>query len=266
MRFHERKQSVSESRIIKRMGRRRKEQPGWAVTNEWEKTVMIIYLVRHGETDWNRAGRLQGQTDIELNEKGREQAAKLREKLSGVVLDAAFSSSLTRAKQTRRIILDGRNVPAWDEPLLKEMNFGQWEGEMLREIRADEGHPLHDLFEQPGRYAAPRTAESFEDLYRRTWGFMNETLCPLETKYGNVLIVAHGGSGRSILNPLADVPVARFWEKPMGNCAVARIALENGEFRLLEYDSGITPSSKKSGISMQKGCQWHAFGILGEEE
>ena len=107
---------------------------------------MILYLVRHGETDWNRAGRLQGQTDIELNEKGREQAAKLRGKLAGVELDAAFSSSLTRARQTRQIILDGRNVPAWDEPLLKEMNFGQWEGDMLKEIRADEDHPLHDLF------------------------------------------------------------------------------------------------------------------------
>ena len=214
---------------------------------------MIIYLVRHGETDWNRAGRLQGQTDIELNEKGREQAEKLREKLSGAELDAAFSSSLARARQTRQIILDGRNVPAWDEPLLKEMNFGQWEGGMLKEIRADEAHPLHDLFERPGRYAAPRTAESFEDLYRRTWEFMNEKLRPLETAYGHVLIVAHGGAGRSILNPLADVPVARFWEKPMGNCALAQIALENGRFRLLEYDPGTASSSKK-------------IGILGEEE
>ena len=214
---------------------------------------MVIYLVRHGETDWNRAGRLQGQTDIELNEKGREQAAMLREKLSEVELDAAFSSSLTRARQTRQIILDGRNVPAWDEPLLKEMNFGQWEGDMLREIRAKEDHPLHDLFVQPGQYAAPQTAESFEDLYNRTWKFMNEKLRPLETAYGHVLIVAHGGAGRSILNPLAGVPIARFWEKPMGNCAVARIALENGEFRLLEYDPGTAFSSKK-------------IGILGEEE
>ncbi len=214
---------------------------------------MIIYLVRHGETDWNRAGRLQGQTDIELNEKGREQAAMLRGKLSEVELDAAFSSSLTRAKQTRQIILEERNIPAWDEPLLKEMNFGQWEGDMLKEIRANEDHPLHDLFVQPGRYAAPRTAESFENLYSRTWKFMNEKLRPLETAYGHVLIVAHGGAGRSILNPLADVPVERFWEKPMGNCAVARIALENGEFRLLEYDPGTASSSKK-------------IGLLGEEE
>ncbi len=214
---------------------------------------MILYLVRHGETNWNRAGRLQGQTDIELNEKGREQAAKLRGKLAGVELDAAFSSSLTRARQTRQIILDGRNVPAWDEPLLKEMNFGQWEGDMLKEIRADKDHPLHDLFVRPGRYEAPQTAESFEDLYRRTWKFMNEKLRPLETAYGHVLIVAHGGAGRSILNPLAGVPVGRFWEKPMGNCAVARIALENGEFRLLEYDPGTADSSKK-------------IGILGEEE
>lgn len=218
-----------------------------------KKTGMIIYLVRHGETDWNRAGRLQGQTDIELNEKGREQAEKLREKLSGIELDAAFSSVLTRARQTRQIILDGRNIPEWDEPLLKEMNFGQWEGDRLKGIRADADHPLHDLFVQPGRYAAPQTAESFEDLYRRTWKFMNEKLRPLETVYANVLIVAHGGAGRSILNPLAGVPVERFWEKPMGNCAIARIALENGEFRLLEYDPGTGASSKK-------------IGILGEEE
>ena len=156
---------------------------------------MILYLVRHGETNWNRAGRLQGQTDIELNEKGREQAAKLRGKLAGVELDAAFSSSLTRARQTRQIILDGRNVPAWDEPLLKEMNFGQWEGDMLKEIRADKDHPLHDLFVRPGRYEAPQTAESFEDLYRRTWKFMNEKLRPLETAYGHVLIVATAGRG-----------------------------------------------------------------------
>ena len=214
---------------------------------------MIIYLVRHGETDWNRAGRLQGQTDIELNERGREQAGKLREKLAGIELDAAFSSSLKRAKETRQIILEGRDIPAWDEPLLKEMNFGQWEGDMLKEIRADAAHPLHDLFEQPGRYAAPPSAESFEELSRRTWEFMNERLRPLEAVYGSVLIVAHGGAGRSILNLLSGVLAERFWEKPMGNCAVARIALEDGVFRLLDYDPGMASSSKK-------------IGILGEEE
>lgn len=200
---------------------------------------MIIYLVRHGETDWNRQGRLQGQADVELNDNGRKQAAAIREKLGNVRLDAACSSDLKRAKETMRIILNGRKVPVWEDPRLREMDFGRGEGGLIREIKADEKNPLYGLFEYPGRYIPPETVESFEHLYRRTGEFMKERLLPLEKQYENLLVVGHGAVNRSILNPLMGVGQDHFWEKKMKNCAVAKIALEDGRLRLLEYDPGI---------------------------
>ena len=71
---------------------------------------MLIYLVRHGETDWNLAGRVQGQADNDLNETGREQARLTAKKLFGVTFDAAFCSTLIRAIHTAQIILGEQPV------------------------------------------------------------------------------------------------------------------------------------------------------------
>ena len=89
---------------------------------------MKIYLMRHGETEWNVARRFQGTTDIPLNENGRRLAGLTARALKDVPFDAAFSSPLARAYETAQIMLGDRQVEILKDPRLIELSFGEYEG------------------------------------------------------------------------------------------------------------------------------------------
>lgn len=195
---------------------------------------MKIYLFRHGETDWNKARRLQGQSDIPLNEFGRELAVKTAEALKGVRFDAAFSSPLCRAAETAQIILGDRDIPLVLDNHLKEINFGEGEGVEFAIAKKDPAHPLYPFFHMPERYIPPAGAESLQDVMARGREFLKERLLPLEGKCQNVLIVAHGAFIRSLVNPVAGIPMEDFWHIGLANCGAVILSLENGELKVLE--------------------------------
>ena len=89
---------------------------------------MKIYLIRHGETSWNTLGRLQGRTDIELNENGIRLAKITGEKLKDVHFDLAIASPLKRAYETAGLVLGDRNIPILTDERIEEISFGEWEG------------------------------------------------------------------------------------------------------------------------------------------
>ena len=89
---------------------------------------MMLYIVRHGETDWNRMKKVQGHTDIPLNDYGRHLAEETAEGMKEIRLDLGFTSPLKRARETAEIILAGRNIPLIDEERIKEIGFGRYEG------------------------------------------------------------------------------------------------------------------------------------------
>src|SRR5262245_17154670 len=91
-----------------------------------------MVLVRHGETDWNREERFQGQLDIPLNDVGRSQATRLKQQLSDFDFDAVYSSPLTRALETARMIAGG--VPVQCDMRLTEVHHGSWQGKTKRDI------------------------------------------------------------------------------------------------------------------------------------
>ena len=207
---------------------------------------MKIYLVRHGETDWNKMGRLQGQCDVQLNEYGISLAEKTADGLAGVPFDAAFSSPLCRAAETARIILGKRNTPLYLDDRLKEIGFGVMEAADYNLSRQNKEHPVYKFFQTPVDYQPPEGGESFEQLYARSAEFLREKILPLEGKLETVLIVGHGAMNRSILNPLAGVPLEDFWRIAMPNCAVSLLSLESGRFIILEesrvfYDGAVRP-------------------------
>ncbi len=195
---------------------------------------MTIYLFRHGETDWNKAKRLQGQSDIPLNAFGRELALKTSEALKGVRFDAAFSSPLCRASETARIILAGSKTPLTLDARLKEINFGEWEGQEFAAAKKDKAHPLYDFFCRPEQYIPPAGAETFREAMARGREFLEEQIMPLEEKSANVLIVAHGAFNRALVNPVAGIPLEDFWHIGLANCAATILALKNGAFTVLE--------------------------------
>lgn len=195
---------------------------------------MLIYLMRHGETDWNKARRLQGQSDIPLNEFGVELAVKTAEGLKEVPFDAAFSSPLNRALVTARTVIGGRNVAVETDERLKEIDFGPSEGECFDPAKQNPNHPLHNFFCNPGSYAPTDGAESFEKARKRAEEFLRDKILPLEGKCENVLLVAHGAFNRCILNSIAGIPDSDFWQIDLPNCSVSVLSLEKGEFRILE--------------------------------
>ena len=92
------------------------------------ETIMKLYIIRHGETPWNAEERLQGQTDIPLNENGIRLAKITGEALKDVPFDFAISSPLKRARQTAELVLAGRQIPVLEDARIEELSFGSWEG------------------------------------------------------------------------------------------------------------------------------------------
>lgn len=203
---------------------------------------MKIYLVRHGETAWNESGRIQGQTDIDINEQGWEQARAAAERLADIPFEIAFCSPLMRARHTAEAIIGDRKISLIPDDRLKEINFGPWEGLDIRTVKEGSGEP----FTKPGDYIAPEGAESFEQLYARSADFVKKVLLPLEGSYETVLVVAHGGLNRSILNPILKIPVSDFWHIHMGNCATAVLECKDGNLSVMDYiDSQSTNTKSK---------------------
>lgn len=195
---------------------------------------MKIYLFRHGETDWNKGRRLQGQSDIPLNEAGRALAEETARAMGPIPFDRAFCSPLRRAEETARILLGTGQVPLEADRRLMEIGFGECEGAGFDEAKTDPAHPLYGFFCRPESYVPPAGGESFPEVRKRGREFLRERILPLEGICGNILVVAHGAFNRSILNDIAGIPPERFWEITLPNCAASILSLEEGRFRIVE--------------------------------
>ncbi|MFA4999712.1 MAG: histidine phosphatase family protein [Parcubacteria group bacterium] len=148
----------------------------------------MIYLARHGQTDWNLGKRLMGLTDIPLNEFGIAQAQLLGKEASQLKIDHIFSSSLLRAKETAEIINKFINVGISLDERLRELNYGVIEGRILKEIPSE-------CWEQFNLHPEQLGAESFESVYNRIKDFFGDLA---KKNLSNVLIVTHGGALRMI--------------------------------------------------------------------
>jgi len=158
--------------------------------------VTTLLLVRHGETDWNAEGRLQGHTDRPLNEFGRRQAKDLADRLAGEGPDAIYASDLARAKETAEIVGERLGLTVVVDPDLREKDWGTWEG-----LTGDER--VHVEFE----------GETTEDHRDRVMAAVRRIVARHPDQ--RVVVVTHGGSLRRIqaaVNGVAD-PVIE-------NCAV----------------------------------------------
>ncbi|MCR5798047.1 MAG: histidine phosphatase family protein [Eubacterium sp.] len=182
----------------------------------------MLYIMRHGETDWNKERKLQGRTDVALNEKGREMAREARERYKDVKFDICFCSPLVRARETAEILLEGTGVPIVFDKRLLEMKFGIYEG--VNGGYDDPECPVNVLFRSPEKYKTPvEGGESLDELFARTGEFLREEVEPRIAKNENVLIVAHGALNCSIICQVKDIPVEDFWSCGIENCKLKRL-------------------------------------------
>ncbi|MCL2931598.1 MAG: histidine phosphatase family protein [Trichodesmium sp. MAG_R03] len=184
-----------------------------------------LLLVRHGETDWNRDGKFQGQIDVALNDNGRAQGAQAAEFLKDIHLDFAVSSSMLRPKETAEIILQYHpdvELKLYDG--LWEISHGLWEGKFESEI--EDGFPglLKQWKEFPATVQMPE-GENLQQVWKRALVSWNEIIRSVS---GVGIVVAHDAINKAILCQLFGLEPQHFWNFKQGNGAVSVIDYPDG--------------------------------------
>lgn len=198
---------------------------------------MKLYIVRHGETDWNKARKVQGHSDIPLNEYGIHLAEQTAEGMKDIPFDMVYTSPLIRAKQTAEIILSGRDIPVFESEGIKELGFGAYEGLCCSgEFRAAESEAFKKFFTDTGNYIPAEGGESIQVLMERTGNFLKE-LCGNEELQGKqILVSTHGAAMTALLNNIrGNVAIADFWKWQVpANCAVTVAEVKDGVPAIVE--------------------------------
>jgi len=184
--------------------------------------VDTVVLLRHGETEWNRAGRTQGWAPIPLADRGREQARAARGHVADRYdVDRIVASDLVRARETADIMGEAVDAPVVHDRAWRERDFGALQGLL--------GEDLFDRFpefalSEHGRAAAERVPESGESLVEMSDRVTDAWADLTAREEGTVLLVAHGGTIRLVLGHLKgiDIPTAVL-EQSQGNCAVTEV-------------------------------------------
>jgi probable phosphoglycerate mutase len=186
-----------------------------------------LLLVRHGETDWNKEGRFQGQIDIPLNAHGTSQAEAASDFLSSVAIQRAYSSTMARPRQTAEVILAHHpGVPLTTTPGLMEIGHGRWEGCLEQEIAATWPELLADWKREPHTVTMP-DGETLQQVWDRsvgTWSTIVRGLSPEET----ALVVAHDAVNKTILCALLGLSPADIWMVKQGNGGVSVVDYPHG--------------------------------------
>lgn len=195
---------------------------------------MRVYIMRHGETDWNRLNKIQGRVDIPLNESGRNLARITAQKLREVPFAAAYTSPLVRAKETAQIVMGERQAPIVEDQRIAELAFGKGEG-----MRAKENgvyvSVFENFFEHPERYEPLIGGETLTHLCERTGAFWDELIGREEWQDKTILVSTHGAAMRGILHRVRNESLEHFW---MGNlirnCAVTIVDVNDDVCTVVE--------------------------------
>lgn len=189
-----------------------------------------ILLVRHGETNWNRDKRFQGQRDIPLNDNGRVQARQAAEFLKDIPIDRAVSSPMSRPKETAEIILNFHpGVVLTTDDNLREISHGLWEGKLDTEIETEFPGELERWQSTPAVVQMPE-GENLQDVWQRcavAW----QAIVDLSTELpsgSTVLVSAHDAVNKAILCQVVGLDPSYFWAFKQGNGAVSVIDYPHG--------------------------------------
>lgn len=192
---------------------------------------MELYIIRHGETDWNIAKRLQGRSNVELNENGRKLARITSEALKDLHFDKIYSSPLIRAYETAQIMRNTRDIEIEKDDRLMEISFGIDEGVESNRVSDN----FKNFFAHPELYTPPEGGETYESILSRTSSFLNEVIYPEATKYERVMIVAHGALNKALIVNLCDLEIKNMWDGEFQkNCCVNIFDISNTNIRTIE--------------------------------
>lgn len=196
---------------------------------------MKFFLVRHGETEWNKLGRFQGHQDINLNERGLAQAKETAKAAADWGLVAIYTSPLARTVQVAQEIAKVTPLPVSQEPGLMELSLGDLEGVTGQEMR--EGWP--EVFaawrSNPEQVSMPN-GESLAQLRNRAW----RSILQIEQKHSadaSVVVISHNFAIRSIIGELLGVPLENFHRMSLSLASVCTFDSDDRGRRLISYNS-----------------------------
>lgn len=200
------------------------------------KNFCTLYLVRHGETDWNVKGLVQGHSDIPLNEKGRWQAKELAKKLSSVKFAAGFSSDLIRAKETAEIITVKHKINIITLKALRERAFGRFEGKSWR--NGKDAKELDKLWSKLGELTQEEIKKNHLDGLETNdvlMGRFIQAIREISIAYldKNVLVVTHGGVMRAFLLHIGFATNKQLPSGSIDNTALVKVKSDGVEFEVI---------------------------------
>jgi phosphoserine phosphatase len=188
-----------------------------------------LLLVRHGETEWNRQTRFQGQIDVPLNDNGKKQAQKAGEFLQDVEIDFAVTSPMLRPKETAEIILQHHpSVKLELQDGLREISHGLWEGKLEIEIEQEFPGELERWRTEPAQVQMPE-GENLQQVWERSvaaWRLIVQAASQSQLKTG--IVVAHDATNKTLLCHILGLPSDNFWNFRQGNGAVSVIDYPSG--------------------------------------
>lgn len=192
--------------------------------------MITLYLVRHGETIWNKIGRYQGSTDVELNENGREQAKKAAQWFKNVHLDSIISSPLRRAVYTAEEIAKIQKCSVETDSGIRELSFGDWEGLTYTEIEERWPGMIEDMYHDASKLKLPH-GETFEECQRRCMKSIKELIARGDNK--SYAIVCHGAALRTIICGMLNIPLNLSWNFALSNASISVLHIYPGDMNIL---------------------------------
>lgn len=190
-----------------------------------------LFLTRHGETEWNKEGRMQGWGDSPLTPLGMKQGEWLRDRMIETQIDVIYTSPLGRAYRTAEIIRGDRNIKIIEDDGLKEIKLGRWEGLSQDEIQKKDLMNYFNFWNEPSKYIPTYKAETFYELIERSCDSINEIL--RKEKGKNILIVTHTVTLKAYLCSLQNREVDTIWDPPfIKQTSLTEIEFDEESFKI----------------------------------
>ena len=205
---------------------------------------MKFYLLRHGETEWNKLGKFQGLTDVSLNERGFAQARDSARAALGWGPSALYASSLTRTVQVAEEIRKVTGIPVAADPGLRELSLGDLEGVTGAEMRAGWPEVYQAWRNNPADVAMPN-GESLAQLQERAW----QVILEIERAHADdeyVVVVSHNFTIRTIICAILDIPLYNFHRMSLGLGSLCTFESDGNGRRLITYNcnSHLSPENR----------------------
>jgi broad specificity phosphatase PhoE len=200
--------------------------------------MIRVFVARHGETDWNREGRWQGQGGPGLNETGRVQARALAMRLSALQVDALFTSDLSRARETAEVAAKATGLEAVLDAGLREVDVGDWRGLTREEVgRRDPAGYRRWLAGEAGWNGG----ETYDEMHDRVLAAVDRLVA--SAAVGRIAVISHGGGVRALAAHAVGLPKHdRLRIEGARNCSLTTIAYGPDGARLIGYnDDGHLP-------------------------